>query len=390
MTVPFPDPVKIYYCSPGKESVVKSKTPAPALVRFADIAVEAMEASKTLPAKYRRMIKMFLVKPEIENKRVGVKMHFGGNLGFSTIHPLFIRILVEELKEAGAKHIKIMDNNPGDGLARGYTREVLGCDLVSTFGASRKYLFREKIGFKDLDYVDFGGEALDSDYFICLSHVKGHGDCGFGGAIKNIAMGVVPGDSRSKIHHLEGGLSYDKEKCSFCLKCLKHCPNGAVKADKDKKTISIFLHNCTYCQHCVLVCPEKALKMEDRRFEDFSKGMALVTDRFLKRFKAENLLFINVLTDITMFCDCWGMTTPNLVPDIGILASRDITAIERASLDLIQKERFIPKGLPKGRKLLKGNGHLFERIHGKDPYLMVRFLEDLLVKKEPYALEEIK
>jgi uncharacterized Fe-S center protein len=281
-----------------------------------------------------------------------------------------------------------MDNNPADGLARGYTAEVLGCDIVSTFGATRKYLIREKIGFRTLDYVDFGGEAADCDYFICLSHIKGHGDCGFGGAIKNIGMGVVPGDSRAKIHKLEGGISYAGDKCTYCLKCLKACPNGAIQTDKEKKRISIFFHHCTYCQHCVLVCPEKALKMRRRRFEDFSRGMALVTHHFLKRYGAENLLFINVLMDITIFCDCWGMTTPSIVPDVGILASKDIAAVETASLDLIQKERVLPRGLPRGRKLLKGKGHLFERIHGKDPYICVNYVRALMGLPASYSLKE--
>ncbi|OGS35085.1 MAG: hypothetical protein A2293_00720 [Elusimicrobia bacterium RIFOXYB2_FULL_49_7] len=356
-------------------------------VHFADIAVSAMESGKTLPAKFRRLLKQQLDKQIIDKKRIGIKMHFGSQLGFSTIHPLFIRILVEELKEAGARHIKIMDNHPADGIPRGYTREVLGCDVVSTFGATRKYLKKEKIGFKSLDFVEFGGEALDSDFFICLSHVKGHGDCGFGGAIKNIAMGVVPGESRSKLHHLEGGIAYDPKKCTLCMKCIKHCPNGAISKVKDKNEIAIFFHHCTYCQHCVMVCPEKALKMENRRFEDFSEGMALVTRKFLNHFQPQNLLFINVLLDITMFCDCWGLTTPNLVPDIGILLSHNITSIERASLDLIQKEPFLKKGLPKGRKRLKGKGHLFERIHGKDPYRMITALEKGLGHSAKYLLK---
>ena len=110
----------------------------------------------------------------------------------------------------------------------------------------------------------------------------------------------------------------------------------------------------------------------------------------LKKFRPENLLFINVLLDITIFCDCWGMTTPNIVPDIGILASRDIASVETASLDLIQKERILLKGLPSGRKLLKRKGHLFERIHGKDPYLSVRYLRDLMGTPTAYSIEEIK
>ncbi len=356
-------------------------------VFFADIAVARLESNLTLPAKFKRMLARFDFPARVKGKRVGIKMHFGGGTGYTTIPPVFVRILVEALNEAGAKRVKVMDNDPGSGVARGYTREVLGCDVVSCFGASGKYLYPERINFKTVDTALFGGEAVDCDYFIDLSHVKGHGDCGFGGALKNIAMGVVPPETRGKLHRLEGGITYDDGRCTKCGKCIKECPNQAISAGKDKK-ISIFFHHCTYCQHCVLICPTHALAMEDRRFEDFSKGMALVTARFLRRFPPQHTLFINVLLNITIFCDCWGMSTAALVPDIGILASEDIVAVEAASLDLIKTGNLLANGLPKGRELREG-GHLFEKIHGKDPYLMLRYLQKENGGSLQYSLREI-
>lgn len=139
-----------------------------------------------------------------------------------------------------------------------------------------------------------------------------------------------------------------------------------------------------------MVCPTGALKMEDRRFQDFSRGLALVTAAFLKKFKSADLLFINVLTSITAYCDCWGMSTPALVPDVGILCSDDIVAVETASLDMIKADQVLPGSLPPGRRLLDTGGHLFERIHGKDPYVMVRYLEELYGGNRHYRLKEVK
>jgi uncharacterized Fe-S center protein len=368
----------------------KSRSGKPSKILFADIAVERLEPKKTLAGKFKKMLKRLKFSERVEKKRVGIKMHFGGNLGYTTIPPLFVRLLVQALKDAGAKSVKAMDNEPAEGIPRGYVREVIGCETVSTFGATRKYVYPEKIGFKLLDTADFGGEAVDCDFFINLAHVKGHGDCGFGGALKNIGMGVVPWETRQKIHHLEGGISYDPEKCKYCLKCMAECRTNAITPLKDKKKIDIFFHHCTYCQHCVLMCPEGAIKMENRKFEDFSKGMALITERFLKKFKREDLLFINFLTNITIFCDCWGMSTASLVPDIGILASDDIVAIETASLDMIKAENLLESGLPKGRELVEDGKHLFEKIHGKDPYLMVNYLEKYYGGSSRYQIEEIK
>lgn len=363
------------------------QTTGNAEVLFADIAVPRIEANLTLPAKFKRMLAAFDFGERVKGKQVGIKMHFGGGTGYTTIPPVFVRILVEALKEAGAKRIKVMDNDPASGIARGYTREVLGCEVVSCFGASGKYVYEEPIGYKAVDTALFGGEAVDCDYFIDLAHVKGHGDCGFGGALKNIAMGVVPQVTRGKIHRLEGGISFDAKRCIRCGKCIKECPNGAISADKEKK-ISIFFHHCTYCQHCVLICPKQALTMENRRYEDFARGMALVTAKFLQRFKPGQTLFINVLLNITIFCDCWGMSTAALVPDIGILASEDICAVEVASLDMIKTENLLRNGLPKGRELREGT-HLFEKIHGKDPYLMVRYLQEEYGGSLAYRLREI-
>ena len=372
-----------------KKLKLEIKSDSGSAVYFADIAVDRMEPSQTLPAKFARMLEKLLIPKKIKGKTVGIKMHFGGSIGYTTISPVFVRILVKALKNAGAKSVKAMDGNPMDGVPRGYTREVLECDVVSCFGTDGKYLYKEKIGFKTLDEALFGGEAVDCDFFIDLAHIKGHGDCGFGGALKNIGMGVVTGETRGEIHKLEGGIIYSKDKCIFCLKCVKECKNKAVRTDKTNRQVSIFFHNCTYCQHCVMICPSKALVMEDRRFEDFSEGMALVTSKFLKRFTQENILFINFLTNITVYCDCWGMSTASLVPDIGILASDDIVAIETASLDMIKTEDLLPKGLPTGRKLLEGS-HLFEKIHAKDPYLMIRCLKRLHGGSEEYRITEIK
>ncbi|MDP2984929.1 MAG: DUF362 domain-containing protein [Candidatus Latescibacter sp.] len=360
-----------------------------AVLLFAEAAVESLEAEKTLPAKFKRILKKCCLPAKVSGKTVAVKMHLGENIGFTTIHPVFVRILVEALFEAGARSVKILDGRAQNGLARGYTREVLGCPVVSCFGESGKYLYSEQIGFKDLDVALLSGEALDSDVFIDLAHVKGHGACGFGGALKNIAMGLVPPETRSKLHHLEGGITVDTSKCIFCLKCFEACPNSAITPDKENKVISIFHHHCTYCQHCVMICPQGAVTMEGHQFRDFSRGMALVTAAALKKFAPENLLFINFLTNITMYCDCWGFSSPSLVPDIGILAGEDIAAIDTASLDMIKSENFLPSGLPKDRKLGEGR-HLFEQIHGKDPYIMLEYLKEYYPCTSGYELEMVR
>ncbi|MCP4724735.1 MAG: 4Fe-4S ferredoxin, partial [bacterium] len=78
------------------------------------------------------------------------------------------------------------------------------------------------------------------------------------------------------------------------------------------------------------------------------------------------------------------------VPDIGITASDDIAAVETASLDMIKTEDLIPNGMPGNRELLDEGDHLFERIHAKDPYHMLRELEKIYDCSSNYTLKEVK
>ncbi len=363
----------------------------PVRLYFADATVASLERDKTLPMKFDRMLGRLDLPARVKDRTVAIKMHLGGDIGYTTIPPVFVRILVQALKNAGAKAVMVIDGkDPKEGIARGYTPEVLGCPVVSCFGPSEKYLVAEPICFRDLDEVLFGGVALDVDVYVNLSHVKGHGACGFGGALKNIAMGLVPPETRTKLHRLEGGLTIDHEKCAFCGKCFDACPNEAIVKNDEKREISFFFHHCTFCQHCVLTCPADAITMENRTFDDFAQGMALTAAAFLKRFPRERTLFINVITNVTMYCDCWGFSSPALVPDVGILVGDDCAAIDTASLDLIRVEDLIEKGLPKNRKLLAGEGHLFERLHGKDPYLMVKYLTQYHDCTTAYELTEVR
>ena len=339
---------------------------------FADAQPARLEPNATLPPKFQRMLEKADLRGTVAGKRVCVKMHVGGNMGFTTIHPLFVRLLVDALREYGAADVFIADCRTAGCERRGYTEETVGAPIVGLFREGHPQLTRIPIGFRHLDEALVSSEVLDADVMLVFSHVKGHGACGFGGACKNIAMGLVPGETRSKLHSLEGGIEWDPEKCTHCQKCIEECPNDANKFDKDGN-YQIFFHDCTYCQHCIMVCPTDALRLTERTFEDFQEGMSRVVSSVTERFDRRSLFYINMLLDITIYCDCWGMSTPSLVPDIGVLAGRDAAAIDRASLDLIRTESLLENGLPVGRTLAEGQ-HLFEKIHAKDPYLITTLL----------------
>jgi len=355
-------------------------------VLFASVKYDKFDADVTLPAKFGRLIDRMGMQDVVKEKWTAIKMHLGRNIGYSTIHPLFVKILVDKLLEYGAK-VYITDNVVSGARSRGYTEEYLGVPIVPVCGLLDRYYYEKQVDFKTFKNVDIGGYIHDAEVMINLSHVKGHGACGYGGACKNIAMGCVTDRTRQQIHALEGGITWDEDLCIHCEACIKNCNHDANSFDEEGK-YTVFFHNCTFCQHCVKVCPTGAIKMDANRYEDFQKGMALCTDVVLKTFEPGHVFYINFLTNITILCDCWGLTTPALVPDIGVFASQDIVAIEKASLDAIKVEDLIPSGLPQGMEL-GTHGHLFERIHRKDPFIQLRELENRGLGTQEYYIEEV-
>ena len=357
-------------------------------VLFAPMAFSRYEASQTLPEKFTRLLKKSDLGDRVKGKTVAIKMHVGDGVGYSTIPPVFVQKLVSFVKENGGNCFctdhYLYGRHPE---CRGYTETNFGCPLLDGCGYLDKYFYTKNVDIKSLKHVDVAGLIHDADFLIDFSHVKGHGNCGFGGACKNIAMGCVTDRTRHEIHGLEGGLIWDRSKCVHCELCVSSC-NHHANGFKDGK-YEVFYHHCTLCQHCVKVCPTNAITLDSCNYEDFQTGMALCTKTVLDTFAPGNAYYINVLTQITALCDCWGMTTPSLVPDIGILASDDIVAVERASLDAIKIEDLIPVGVPQGMALGE-HGHLLERLHGKNPYTQLDKLEEQGLGTQRYHLETIE
>ncbi|HEX2974149.1 MAG TPA: DUF362 domain-containing protein [Tepidisphaeraceae bacterium] len=360
-------------------------------VLFAPAAIERLEVGASLPVKFQRMLDQFPMQRICQGAVVAVKVHVGVGMGFTTIPPLFIRLLIQKIKEAGAKSVFVTDGSLSiaEATARGYTAEVLGAPLLGAAGFRDRFFYKHKVDYQTLKEIEVCGNIEDADTLINISHFKGHGDCGYGGACKNLAMGCVTQHTRGALHHLEGGLVYEKERCTKCRKCVHSCTRDAARWNKEADELEIFYHHCVYCRHCVLACPQHAIKITGGGFVPFQHGLAMATREVLKTFDPQRVLHINFLTQITVYCDCWGFSSPALIPDVGILASEDIVAVDKASLDMTRDGQPLPGSLPKGRELVEGT-HLFERIHGKDPYVQVEQMQAVGLGTTEYRLREIR
>ncbi|MGB9620034.1 MAG: 4Fe-4S ferredoxin, partial [Armatimonadota bacterium] len=102
------------------------------------------------------------------------------------------------------------------------------------------------------------------------------------------------------------------------------------------------------------------------------------------------VLFINHVCAVTPFCDCWGFSSPSIVPDVRIFAGEDIVAVEQASIDSVRTEDFIEGSLPAPFEVRDTAGHLFQKIHGKDPYLQCEEAAGIGLGSRSYEIVEVE
>ncbi|MHA1472759.1 MAG: DUF362 domain-containing protein, partial [Promethearchaeota archaeon] len=317
-------------------------------VYFGSIQHGKMAVFASFAAKVDKITEMLIEQTKIEKKdKVAIKMHLGFNDGYQTIPVFFIRRIVEAVKKTGGYPF-ITDNPTSiyNAVKRGYTQETCGCPLIPVAGVKDGYIKSVDIDFMGFDSLDLGGVLNDADVLLDLSHAKGHGMCGYGGAIKNLALGAYSGHSRwFKIHASVHKESYwDKQKGTqeHAKKLIDACVYGALRYDEEKDILFRNFHDCHQCFACLeMDSGVGALKLERENFTAFQEMMAISTSKVLETFDPEKVFYLNFLLNITPYCDCLGTGQPPVVNDIGILGSKDIVAIETATLDLIKKEGLI-------------------------------------------------
>ena len=315
----------------------------------------------------------------------------------------FVRRIVKAIKEIGGWPF-VTDNPTAvyNAADRGYTQETCGCPIIPIAGVKDKYAYPVDINYRNLEKLEMSGVLHDADALVDLTHAKGHACAGYGGAIKNLALGGYSAHSRwDKIHGIENSTSYwDPEKCTqdHAQVLVKSCPYEALQYDAEKHKLTLFLHACRnkLCLECLEADKEvECLQIKSEFFASFLQLMAINAKQVLDTFDKDKQFFLNFLLEITPHCDCMGMIQPCVVEDIGVLGSRDIVAIETATLDLIAKTGLLEHAIPPYFKHVNldptTNLHPFERLWGsmKNPYTTTEFAEKLGLGTGNYELIEV-
>jgi uncharacterized Fe-S center protein len=335
--------------------------------------------------------------------KVAIKMHLGFEDGFQTVPVFFVRRIVKAIKQVGG--YPFVTDNPTavyNAVDRGYTQETCGCPIIPIAGVKEGYTNTVDIGYKNVKELDMCGALYDADALVDLTHSKGHACCGYGGAIKNLALGGYSASSRwNKIHGVEETVNYwDSKKCSpkHAEKLVDACPYKALKYDEKKHKLSLLMFACRnqLCLECLKAdAGVDCLKIKPEFFAVFQELMAIAAKKVLETFSEDKRFFLNFALQITPHCDCLGMAQPSVVRDIGVLGSRDIVAVEVATLDLIARAGLIEQAIPPYLKHVNldqsVNLHPFERLWGsmKSPYLVTKFAEQQELGSQNYKLIEV-
>ena len=171
-----------------------------------------------------------------------------------------------------------------------------------------------------------GKNLKNYDSMLVLSHFKGHPMGGYGGALKQLSIGVA--SSYGKMHIHTAGSDKEEEKWT--------APHDL-----------------------------------------FLESMADAACSVVKYFKG-NMAFINVMMNMSVDCDCCAIAEDPCLKDIGVLASLDPIAIDQACIDLVKKSKD------------PGVSHFMERVNSRNGIHTIDAATELGFGKRDYELIEIK
>jgi len=287
---------------------------------------------------------------DFKNKFVAIKIHFGeqGNLAY--IRPNYVAQLVKMLRDLGAKPF-LTDCNTLYSGSRSNAIDHMQTAMENGFNClSAKCEVIIGDGLKGTDYriVPINGEycrepkigtaIVDADIIISMNHFKGHEQTGFGGALKNLGMGCASVGGKLELHSSSQPV-IDRDNCTGCKICEKNCAHDAIHVGKDRIAV-IDVEKCVGCGQCIALCQysaavtgwDETIEILNRKIAEYTK--AVLTDK--------PNFHINFIMNVSPNCDCWDHNDAAIVPDLGIAASFDPVALDRACVDLVAKAPALP------------------------------------------------
>ncbi|MEM0465635.1 MAG: DUF362 domain-containing protein [Candidatus Pacearchaeota archaeon] len=275
-------------------------------------------------------------------KNVAIKLHFGEQGCVTYLSPIFVKKVYDKITSLGKKATLVECNvlyrgsrtNKKDHIKTAISHgfDFAPIDILDGDFGKDEIEVSVLNGF--IDKASLGSGLSKYDSMIALSHFKGHPDSGYGGAFKNIGMGLA--SRAGKLHiHANTRPVINESRCISCGKCVSNCPVNAISLSNGRARINNVI--CIGCAMCIAVCEKGAVKVPwgSSSHEEVCKKIVDYTRAVLS--KIPNIIYLNFLVNITKECDCFGFSQKPIINDIGILYSEDIVSIDKASLDLVNK-----------------------------------------------------
>jgi len=304
-------------------------------------------------------------------QKVAIKVHFGERGNVTHLDPELARKVYEKVKSLGKEPTLIECNvlykgsrvNSASHIKTAHEHGFTDMDIDILDG-------EDGSEFVEINDCKVGAGIKKYDSLIVLSHFKGHQAAGFGGALKNLGMGLGSRAGKLDMHsNVKPQISDD---CVGCGICVENCNadaiaiiDGQAKIDEGK---------CEGCAMCIAVCPNRAVEIpwRGRTQEELQGKIAQYAAAILSLFP--NPIFINVLENITKECDCMGIEQKPMMENVGVLYSDDIVAIDQASLDLANQH---------------SHGE-FEKINSANKAKQTELAEKLGLGSRQYELVELQ
>ena len=223
--------------------------------------------------------------------KVAVKISTGESSKSHNLDPMLIKNLVESVNGTLVECNTAYNGSRGDSKKhweaikeRGYDR-IAPVDILDEEGSI-------EIPVRDTTWIHYdivGSHLPEYDYMINLAHFKGHQMGGFGGVLKNASIGVASADGKAYIHTAG---EYSSTDNAF------NNPHG-----------------------------------QDAFLESMASAAQGVHDYF--KTPGKDIVYINVMNEMSVDCDCNGTPEDPELADIGILASTDPVALDQACVDLV-------------------------------------------------------
>jgi uncharacterized Fe-S center protein len=281
---------------------------------------------------------------------VAVKQHFGEHLDGHYVKPEITAGLVARLKSCEAEPFltdtcTLYTGGRSNGIrhtqkahTHGFTLEKVDAPFIPADGIRGIESVSVPINGKHFKEVQIASAVYYADSALVLTHITGHCQAGYGGALKNIAMGMVP-RSAKMLQHFQATPKQNTYRCLACGACVRWCPSGAIEMveESGRRFARIDPKKCIGCGECIAFCKAGVMSFEwSLSGPGFIERMVEHALGYLQ-IKRDKTVFINYAMEITRDCDCERTEKPDLQA-VGIVAGSDLLACEQATIDLINRK----------------------------------------------------